>query len=73
MASTEEQLNAHELIKVKFIDHKEKESKVEISEALESQTGSVLAGIIGHMAILYRPHKDPKKRVIRVPKTKDEM
>ncbi|MCG8470640.1 MAG: ribosome assembly RNA-binding protein YhbY [Desulfobacterales bacterium] len=73
VASTDEALNAHELIKVKFIDFKEKEAKVEISGELEKVTGSTLAGIIGHMAILYRPHKDPKKRRIVVPKTKKEM
>lgn len=71
--SMEEALNAHELIKVKFIDFKEKESKETLSEELKERTGSCLAGMIGHMSIFYRPHKDPKKRHIVVPKTRKDI
>ncbi|BCS98299.1 hypothetical protein DSLASN_39310 [Desulfoluna limicola] len=71
--SMEEALNAHELIKVKFIDFKEKESKLAISEELRERTQSVLAGMIGHMAIYYRAQKDPKKRQIKVPKTSKDI
>lgn len=71
--SMDEALNAHELIKVKFIDFKEKESKQTISEELQQRTESCLTGIIGHMAIFYRPCKDPKKRQIVVPKTRKDI
>ncbi len=71
--SMEEALNAHELIKVKFIDFKEKESKLAISEELRERTDSVLAGMIGHMAIYYRAQKDPKKRQIKVPNTRKDI
>lgn len=71
--SMEEALNAHELIKVKFIDHKEKEAKQALSAELQQRTGSCLAGSIGHMAIYYRCHKDPKKRQVVVPKTRKEL
>ena len=66
--STEEALDSHELIKIKFIDYKEKNQKNEIASALESRTGSHLAGMIGHIAILYRQHRDPDKRKIIIPK-----
>lgn len=71
--SMEEALDAHELIKVKFIDFKEKESKLAISEELRDRTESVLAGMIGHMAIYYRAQKNPKKRQIKVPKVRQDI
>ena len=65
--STGEAFESHELIKVKFIDYKEKKQKTEFAKALEARTGSYLAGMIGHIAILYRPHPDPEKRRIVLP------
>ena len=67
IASTDEAFQRHELIKVKFIDFKEKEQKKEIAAALENKTNSQLAGMIGHVAIFYRPQDDPKKRKIVLP------
>lgn len=66
--STEEAFERHELIKVKFIDYKEKKQKVALSKALEDRTGSHLAGMIGHIAILYRQHPDQEKRKVILPK-----
>ncbi len=65
--STEEAFDNHELIKIKFIDHKGKKQKTEIAKALEARTGSHLAGMIGHIAIFYRQHRDPEKRKIVLP------
>jgi len=63
----DESLAKHELIKVKFIDFKEKDQKKEIAGAIEIKTASELVGMIGHMAIFYRRQKDPEKRKINVP------
>ena len=71
--SMEEALDAHELIKVKFIDFKEKASKEAITQELEKLTGSYLTGLIGHMAIFYRAHKNPKKRQVKVPTTRKDI
>ncbi len=60
-------LNTHELIKIKFVDFKEKERKEEIAVAIEKETVSFRVGIIGHMAIYYRRQKDPEKRKIFLP------
>ncbi len=60
--AVDEALLAHELIKVRFLDHKEE--KRELIAAIAEATGAVIAGIIGHIAILYRPHPDPAKRRI---------
>lgn len=65
--SLDEALNTHELIKVKFIDFKEKGHKKQIAEAIEQQTGSEIVGTIGHIVIFYRQQKDPQKRKIKIP------
>ncbi|MFC1825801.1 ribosome assembly RNA-binding protein YhbY [Thermodesulfobacteriota bacterium] len=65
--SVDEALNSHELIKVKFIDFKEKGHKKQIADAIEQQTGGEIVGMIGHTVILYRRHSDPQKRKIKVP------
>ena len=67
IASTDEAFQRHELIKVKFIDFKEKDQKKEIVAAIENETNSQMAGIIGHIAIFYRPQNDPEKRKIVLP------
>ncbi|MDF1593913.1 MAG: ribosome assembly RNA-binding protein YhbY [Desulfobacterales bacterium] len=63
-----EALDQHELIKIKFIEFKEKSLKAEIAGAIERETASEQVGMIGHMAIFYRPQKDPEKRKILLPK-----
>jgi len=64
----DESLATHELIKVKFVDFKEKVLKEEIAGAIEQETASELVGMIGHVAIFYREQPDPEKRRIEVPK-----
>ena len=65
--SVDEALNNHELIKVKFVDFKEKGPKKQIAAAIEQQTGGEIVGLIGHTVILYRRHSDPQKRKIKIP------
>lgn len=62
-----EALDTHELIKIKFVEFKEKAQKTAITERIETDTGAVLAGLIGHTAIFYRPHENPEKRRIQLP------
>ncbi|WP_321491337.1 YhbY family RNA-binding protein [uncultured Desulfobacter sp.] len=59
-------LNASELIKIKFIDHKEKEIKSALLDEIAAQLKCHVAGIIGHVAVLYRCHPDPEKRKINL-------
>ncbi len=63
--SVDESLKSHELIKVKFTDCKEQ--KEEIADMIEKKTESEMVGMIGHIAIFFRQHKDPKKRKITLP------
>jgi RNA-binding protein len=64
-ASLDEALNAHELIKVKFMDFRDQ--KRELTEELAAASGSTLVGMIGNIAILYRQQLNPEKRKIRLP------
>jgi len=62
--ATDEALLSHELIKIKFVDHKD-EVKA-LAEELAQKTVAVVAGVIGHIAILYREHPEAEKRKIKV-------
>jgi len=61
----EQALDAHELIKLRFVAGKRE--KGELVVALCARTGAAAAGVVGHVALLYRPQTDPEKRRIRLP------
>jgi RNA-binding protein len=67
LQALQEALATHELIKVKFVDFKDRRTKAQCVAEIERLTDSCLAGLIGHTAILYRPHPDPEKRKIVMP------
>ncbi len=60
-------LDAAELIKIKFSDHKEKELKTALVDEIASITQSHVAGMVGHVVILFRQHSDPAKQKIKLP------
>jgi len=60
-------LEARELIKVKFNDFKEKDKKNSLTEEIAKVTKSHVAGMIGHVAILYRQNEDVEKQHIKIP------
>jgi len=68
IGSIHEALNTHELIKVKFIEFKEKQQKADMAEVIEAEARCRLVGIVGHMAIFYRQQPDPEKRKIKLPR-----
>lgn len=57
-------LGDHELIKVRFVDHKDERD--EIAEEMARQTSSRRVGQIGNIVILYRRNPDPEKRKISI-------
>jgi RNA-binding protein len=67
ISSINDALDTHELIKVKFVEFKEKQQKTGMAETIEAETDCRLVGLIGHTAILYRQHADPEKRKIKLP------
>ena len=62
-------LDTHELIKVKFIDFKEKHQKQRLCLEIVRATHAHQIGLIGHTVILFRAHTDPNKRRIKLPAT----
>ena len=59
------ELDAHELIKIKFVDFKDE--KREICAEIETRLACDLVGTVGHVAILFRPALDPERRRIELP------
>jgi len=64
IAAVDAALDDHELLKLKFVDCKER--KKELLPEITQRTRSHLAGLIGHVAILYRRQQDPEKRTIKL-------
>ena len=62
-----EALHTHELIKVKFIDFKDKQQKIRAAETLAAKADCQLVGMIGHIVIFYQQQTDPEKRHIQLP------
>lgn len=67
-----EALEQHELIKVKFIEEKTKAEKRLMVELLCQGGQAHLVGMVGHIAILFRPSSDPEKRKIFLPRRAGE-
>lgn len=55
----------HELIKIRIAE--ERGSRHSLAEQIARATRSELAGVVGHMAILYRPASDPERRRVVLP------
>ncbi|MDP2854164.1 MAG: ribosome assembly RNA-binding protein YhbY [Smithellaceae bacterium] len=66
LGSVDLALKDHELIKVKFGEFKE--SKEEIAAEIAKATKSEVVGLIGNIAIFYRPCPQTEKRKIKIPK-----
>jgi RNA-binding protein len=64
IASTNEMLTQHELIKVRFTEFKDQ--RKELAAQLAEKTDSVLIASIGHVISLYRPAADPETSKIRL-------
>jgi len=64
VASVNEVLDQHELIKVRFL---EKEEKKTLAEEVAKRAQCEQVGMIGHIAIYFREQEDPEKRKIQLP------
>jgi RNA-binding protein len=65
LAAIDSALDIHELIKLKFIEFKEE--KKELARTIEEKMDCEMAGMIGHVAIFYRPNREQDKRKITLP------
>ena len=60
LASIEQALNEHELIKIKFSAFKEQ--KKTLAAEIVARTHTEFLWIVGHVAVLYRQQADPARR-----------
>jgi RNA-binding protein len=65
LSALEAALEAHELVKLRFVVYKDKKGK--IAEEFAEASGAELVRLIGNIAILFRPSKNPEKRRISLP------
>lgn len=65
MAKINQELEAHELIKIRFIGFQDQ--KQELAGNLAERLDAVLVGMIGHIALLYRQHPNHERRRIQLP------
>jgi RNA-binding protein len=65
LGALEEALAHHELIKVRFLEHKEE--KRALSQHIAQTLHSAFVGIVGHVSLFYRQHPEPEKRHIQLP------
>ncbi len=64
--ATQRALDDHELLKVKFVGHKEE--RQEMSRYLAEECDAALVGVIGNTAIIFRESRDPENQNIKLPK-----
>ena len=67
LRALEDALDTHELIKLRFIEFKEKEQKRKICSNVEMKIECELISLVGHTAIMYRQNRDEDKRKIHIP------
>jgi len=58
-------LEDHELVKVRIA--RERDERRAIADELADETRSAVAGLVGHVAALYRPAREPERRRIVLP------
>lgn len=59
-------LDSHELIKVKFVEHKE--DRKELARQLAESLAAEPVALIGNVSILFRQHEDEDRRQFVLPK-----
>jgi len=70
ISAIEDALGTHELIKIRFLDVKERDQKALAAADIEAACNCDVVGKAGHIIIVYRQHSDPEKRKIVVPDRK---
>jgi RNA-binding protein len=65
IAALDRALSDHELVKVRIT--RERDERREIADVIAGETRSALAGLVGHVAVLYRPAREPERRRIALP------
>lgn len=67
----ETEITARELIKIRFVEFKDERRS--LAEEAARRVGAVLVGIIGYIAVLYRPAEDPELRRVTIPRRESRV
>ncbi len=65
-----QELEAHELIKLRLLEHKEQ--KDQLARTIVEEAGAALVAIVGNVVTLYRPNPELKERMIPLPQGDEE-
>lgn len=65
LAKIDQELTAHELIKVRLLEYKEQ--KATLATTIVAESGAALVGIIGNVITLYRPNPEDEQRQVVLP------
>jgi RNA-binding protein len=65
-AELQKLLRAHELVKLRFLDA-DRDERAALCTQIADEGRCVLVGAVGHTALFYRQHPEPKARAIVLP------
>lgn len=66
LAELQRRLRAHELVKLRFLGA-EREERAALCTQIADEGRCVLVGAVGHTALFYRQHPEPKERTVTLP------
>jgi len=67
LTEIEQALDRHELIKIRFIDIKDKDNKTQAIQAISDVSHAEFIGMRGHTALFFRRNSDEAKQCITLP------
>lgn len=65
-AELQKLLRTHELVKLRFLGA-EREERAALCTQIADEGRCVLVGAVGHTALFYRQHPEPKERTVTLP------
>jgi RNA-binding protein len=68
-AELQKLLRAHELVKLRFLSS-DRDERATLCEKIADEGRCVCIGAVGHTALFYRQHPEPKARTVVLPETK---
>ena len=65
LAELQKLLRAHELVKLRFLGA-DRDQRAALCEQLADEGRCVCVGAVGHTALFYRQHPEPKERTVKL-------
>jgi len=71
LTELDQALEGHELIKIRFIDTKDKAEKIRAVQSISDATHAEFIGMRGHTALFFRRNSDKSKQSIVLPQKRN--